>query len=111
MRRVRPGPCSCAVFLVKVKNNGRKAAVRFEHDEDRRIAFRLALQVILQCSGLVGFDCRGRLFEKLFDLERVSVLWLGEVRLVRWWLTRSALPALGLMMATMSMVMMKDRFF
>lgn len=41
---------------------------RLEHDEHRRIAFRFALQVILECPGLVGFDGFRGFEEKLFDL-------------------------------------------
>lgn len=56
-----------------------RGPVRFEHHEDGRVAFGLALQVITQGAGLVGFDCLCGLDEELFDLEfmYVSVLVFG----------------------------------
>ena len=78
--------------------------VRLKHHENWRITLCLALQVVFECSRLVGFDCFCCLEEKLFDLD--SMLVVVEKRWGRCGRrTRSAFPVLGEMIATISIAM------
>ena len=45
-----------------------RGALRLEHDEDRRIAFRFALQVVAQRAWLIRFDGLRCLLEEFLDL-------------------------------------------
>lgn len=47
---------------------GGGGGLRLEHNEDRRIAFRFALQVVAQRAWLVGFDGLRCLLEEFLDL-------------------------------------------
>jgi hypothetical protein len=57
----------------------RQHDVPLQHDESRRVAFGLFLQVIPQCAGLVGFHCCCSFEKELFDLVDYSV---GEGRVI-----------------------------
>lgn len=53
--------------MIELKKGGGEG-LRLEHDEDGRVAFRFALQVVAQRARFVGLDGLRCLLEELLDL-------------------------------------------